>query len=107
MGGSRSWGEQKAGGPQAGGSDLLGYLLPATGYTPPVDFSFGSLLLALVIGSIGLGLFIYGRKQGKVPPVIVGIALIVYPYFVPNPWISAAIAAAALGLLWGATRVGF
>jgi predicted phage tail protein len=72
-----------------------------------VDLSFGSLLLALVIGSIGFGLFLYGRKQGRVPQVVVGIVLIAYPYFVPNPWIAAAIAGAALGLLWGLTRLGW
>jgi hypothetical protein len=38
----------------------------------------------LVFGSIGLGLFIYGKKQRAVVPLICGIALILFPYFVSN-----------------------
>jgi hypothetical protein len=72
-----------------------------------VGDGFGSLLLAFSISSVGLGLLLYGRKQGRLPHVVAGIALAAYPYFVTNPWISAAIAAAALALLWGASRLGF
>lgn len=43
-----------------------------------------SLLLGVVFSSIGLGFFIYGRKQ-KVPvPLLCGLALMVYPYFISN-----------------------
>jgi hypothetical protein len=38
----------------------------------------------LIFGSIGLGLFIYGKKQRAVVPLICGIGLIVFPYFVSN-----------------------
>jgi hypothetical protein len=38
----------------------------------------------LVFGSIGLGFFIYGKKQRAVVPLICGIALILFPYFVSN-----------------------
>jgi hypothetical protein len=38
----------------------------------------------LVFGSIGLGFFIYGKKQRAVVPLICGIALMVFPYFVSN-----------------------
>lgn len=42
------------------------------------------LLWGLLFGSIGLGYFIYGRQQEKLVPKYSGIALIVFPYFVPN-----------------------
>jgi hypothetical protein len=42
------------------------------------------LLWGLLFGSIGLGYFIYGRKQNSAVPLICGLALIVYPYFVSN-----------------------
>ena len=42
------------------------------------------LVWGLLFGSIGLGFFIYGRKQAKLIPKYCGIALMVYPYFVPN-----------------------
>ncbi|HYP66704.1 MAG TPA: hypothetical protein VEP67_00455 [Thiobacillaceae bacterium] len=43
-----------------------------------------SLLWGLLFGSIGLGFFIYGRKQRAVVPLVCGLALMIYPYFVSN-----------------------
>jgi hypothetical protein len=43
-----------------------------------------SLLWALLFGSIGLGFFIYGKKQRTVVPLICGLLLMIFPYFVPN-----------------------
>lgn len=44
------------------------------------------LLWGLLFGSIGLGYFIYGKKQRVVVPLVCGVALMVYPYFVSNPY---------------------
>ncbi|RLA57559.1 MAG: hypothetical protein DRR04_12595 [Gammaproteobacteria bacterium] len=46
--------------------------------------STSTILWALLFGSIGLGFFLYGRKQGKMTPKYCGVALMVYPYFVPD-----------------------
>ncbi|MCC7200452.1 MAG: hypothetical protein IT483_13150 [Gammaproteobacteria bacterium] len=43
-----------------------------------------SLLWGLLFGSIGLGYFVYGRKQRAAVPFVCGIALMVFPYFVSN-----------------------
>jgi len=42
------------------------------------------LLWGLLFGSIGLGFSIYGKKQRAVVPLVCGIVLIVFPYFVSN-----------------------
>ena len=42
------------------------------------------LLWGLLFGSIGLGLFLYGKKQKAVVPLACGLALMIFPYFVPN-----------------------
>jgi hypothetical protein len=41
-------------------------------------------LWGLLFGSIGLGFFMYGRKQRAVVPLVCGLALMVFPYFVTN-----------------------
>jgi len=51
-------------------------------FTAPLDTS--SLLWGLLFGSIGLGFLVYGRKQRKVVPLVCGLALMVFPYFVAN-----------------------
>jgi hypothetical protein len=38
----------------------------------------------VLFGSIGLGFVIYGRKQRAVVPLVCGLALMVFPYFVTN-----------------------
>jgi hypothetical protein len=42
------------------------------------------LLWGLLFGSIGLGFFIYGRKQRKVVPLVCGLTLMGFPYFVSS-----------------------
>jgi hypothetical protein len=43
-----------------------------------------SLLWGLLFGSIGLGFLIYGRKQKAVVPLVCGLALMIFPYFISN-----------------------
>ena len=42
------------------------------------------LLWGLLFSSIGLGFFIYGKKQRAIVPTVCGIALMIYPYFISN-----------------------
>ncbi len=44
------------------------------------------LFWGLVFGSVGLGYFMYGKKQRRPVPMLCGIALMVYPYVVSNLW---------------------
>ena len=40
------------------------------------------LLWGFVFGSIGLGFFVYGKKQRRLIPFVCGLALMIFPYFV-------------------------
>ena len=42
------------------------------------------LLWGMLFGSIGLGFFVYGRKQRRVVPLVCGLVLMIFPYFVSN-----------------------
>lgn len=46
--------------------------------------SAGVMLWGMVWGSIGLGYFIYGKRQGRAMPLLVGIALSVLPFFITD-----------------------
>lgn len=48
------------------------------------DTTATTLFLGVLFSSIGLGFFIYGRKQRKVVPLLCGIVLMIVPYFVPD-----------------------
>jgi hypothetical protein len=43
-----------------------------------------SLLWGLLFGSVGLGFFLYGRKQKAAVPLLCGLALMAFPYFVSD-----------------------
>src|SRR3569832_518756 len=45
------------------------------------------LLWGLLFSSIGLGFFIYGRKHRAIVPLLSGLALMVFPYFVANVYV--------------------
>ncbi len=51
-----------------------------------------------VFGILGLGYFIYGKRQKSIVPLITGIALFVFPYFVANLYILLVIGAIFLAL---------
>lgn len=57
-----------------------------------------SLLWGVLFGSIGLGFLIYGRKQRAVVPLICGLALMIFPYFVSNSILIVAIGVALIAI---------
>jgi len=42
------------------------------------------LVWSVLFSGIGIGFFSYGRKQKSVIPLLTGVALMAYPYFMPN-----------------------
>ena len=46
-----------------------------------------ALLWGLLFSSIGLGYFMYGRKQHRHMPLLCGLSLMIYPYFMTNHWL--------------------
>jgi hypothetical protein len=56
------------------------------------------LLWGLLFGSIGLGYSIYGKKQRAAVPLVCGLALMVFPYFVANTWLLAGIGAVLIAV---------
>ncbi|HKD39000.1 MAG TPA: hypothetical protein VKB87_01825 [Myxococcaceae bacterium] len=49
------------------------------------------LLWGLLFGSVGLGFFVYGKKQRAVVPLVCGLVLMIFPYFVSNTVLLVAI----------------
>lgn len=45
-----------------------------------------NLLASIIFSSIGLGAWIYGKKSGFWKPMVIGVILMVYPYFIAETW---------------------
>jgi hypothetical protein len=44
-------------------------------------FSTANLIVWIITGAVGMAYFIYGKKQEKIPFLVAGLCLCIYPYF--------------------------
>lgn len=72
-----------------------------------MDLDANALLASILVGLVGAACFMYGKRQARVPPMVVGALMVVYPYFVPNALLTLAIGGVLLVALWGAVRLGW
>lgn len=47
-------------------------------------FSMGNIIVGTIFSSIGFIGFVYGKRMSLLKPVLIGIALMAYPYFIEN-----------------------
>ena len=65
-----------------------------------MDFSEGWLFANLIVSAVGFFLLSYGRKTASMSKVVVGLVILVYPYFVSSAAVMIGIAVALVGGLW-------
>jgi hypothetical protein len=73
----------------------------------PMDGHVLNLFLTVLFSSIGLGYFVYGKRQRAGPSLAAGLFLMIYPYFVSS---TLGIIAVGLALMAGpflAKRMGW
>lgn len=49
-----------------------------------MDLSFSSLMAGLLFGSMGIYFIRRGKKEAHIPYALVGLCLLVFPYFIEN-----------------------
>lgn len=84
----------------------LGFRLRAP-TLPRMDLDANALLASLFVSLIGGALLMYGRKQVRVPHMVCGLVLAVFPYFVSSALPILGIGAALLALLALVVRLGW
>ena len=66
-----------------------------------MDFDHpGVMFSGLLIGAVGMGIFIYGKKETNIRCLAVGATLCVFPYFVTSMAVLWLAAAACIGGLY-------
>ena len=60
-------------------------------------FNSSFLFASLFWGSIGVGYWIYGKRQSSLPPMLGGVAMIAVSYFVRS-WLLMSLTCAGLGI---------
>ena len=59
-----------------------------------------ALMLSMLFSTIGLGLFLYGKKVGRIIPLGTGLLLMILPYFIPNLWLQTIVCCLLISLPW-------
>jgi hypothetical protein len=72
-----------------------------------LNLSLGNLVVGGFISLIGVALLVYGRKEVRVPHIVAGVILIVFPYFVGIWWLAMLIAAVVIAGLALVSRLGW
>ncbi len=72
-----------------------------------LDLSVGSLATGILISLVGAALLLYGRKEVRVPHMVAGVILIIFPYFVGLWWLAILIAVVILVGLAVVSRLGY
>ena len=68
-------------------------------------FEPNAVLLSYLLGFVGLGLLIYGRRTRRGPHLVAGALFVAYPYFVQDTvWLLGVGAVIAIGL-WYVVRM--
>ena len=57
-----------------------------------------AIFAAVIFSAVGLGIFIYGKRQNEAKPMLIGLALMAFSYVVPGgvwPWVVGTLLTAA------------
>jgi hypothetical protein len=65
------------------------------------------LFLSMIPGGIGFVLFVYGKKQQRLPHLTAGILMMVYPYFAQTAIWLFVVGALICAALWYVVRLGW
>lgn len=67
----------------------------------------GTLFASLAVSTVGMGLFMYGKKMRRMPQIAGGLLLMVGPYLLPSaPW-TLLFGGAVVAGVWTASRAGW
>ena len=70
-----------------------------------MDFSASALITSLFVSALGFVLYRYGRAQSRAPQTIIGVVLMVGPYFTGSALRTGILAAVAIVALWWSLRM--
>ncbi len=65
------------------------------------------LFLSLIPSGIGFVLFVYGKKQSRMPQLVAGLVLMVYPILTPTVFSLVGVGVLVCAALWIAVRAGW
>jgi energy-coupling factor transporter transmembrane protein EcfT len=65
-----------------------------------MDLNFGTIFVGILFSLVGFAAWRYGRMKQSIRHLLLAVALMVFGYFVPNPWLGLLIGGVLTGLLF-------
>ena len=72
-----------------------------------MDISAGTLIAGFVLGTVGFSVFLYGKKQQRVPQLVAGGLLMGIPVVVTSAVGLSLVGLGIVALLWCVVRAGY
>jgi hypothetical protein len=63
-------------------------------------FTPANLFGSFLFGLIGMAAVTFGKKEGRLNPMILGFVLMAYPYFISRTWLLYVVGTVLTGALW-------
>lgn len=70
-----------------------------------MDLSAGGLISSFIIGLIGMAMIMYAKKAERIAPLVGGLALCVFPYFVHSLIVTWLVTGACIAGTWALNRM--
>jgi hypothetical protein len=70
-------------------------------------FDPGFLFASLIWGSVGVGYFIYGKRQQSFVPMIGGVLMIAASYFVSSAWVMSLVCLGLVAAVYFLLKQGY
>ena len=65
-----------------------------------MSFSPANLFVDILFSLVGLAAYLYGKRNGEPRPLLLGIVLMFYGYFIPSLWLSLGVGLALTALIF-------
>ena len=62
-------------------------LIATMGLPQMADFSLAKIAAYVIFGAVGFVAFMYGKKNSSWRPMVIGVALMAYPYFISGTFL--------------------
>ena len=65
-----------------------------------MNMDTNALMISLLFGMVGMGMFMYGKKAGRMIALCAGLALMIVPYFIANVMLLLIVCCGFTALPW-------
>ena len=71
-----------------------------------MDIPTSSIVAGFLVSTVGFSLFLYGKKQTRLPQLVAGVLMMLLPFVLQDALWMSLVGAASIAGVWAAVRVG-